>query len=81
VFEVLDAGVGTGVKEALVAGVVPADDVRRSTVETPDLEHLTVAIVLLHSMSLDHDAVTHTGLHTKSSFAPTTMVRFHDKEG
>jgi hypothetical protein len=56
--KVLDAGVGTGEHEALVAVVAPLHEVRRGAVGTVHLEDLGITIGLTDVVSLDDQAVT-----------------------
>jgi hypothetical protein len=63
VVEVLHAGVRAGKEQGLVTTVAPPDDIGRPTIGTAHLEHLAVAVGFPDAMTLDYDAITHTGTH------------------
>lgn len=63
VVDVFHDGIGAREEQRLMPPVTPTDDIRRTTVFAPHLEHFTNPVRFSDAMSPDHDAITHARSH------------------
>jgi hypothetical protein len=66
VFVVLDGGVGAREEEGVVITVLPAHNVWRFSIWTPDFYYLAVAIRLSDPVAVDHKAISYARMHNLS---------------
>ena len=73
--DVVDLGIGAGEEQALVTVVVPPHEVWRTTALAAYLEDLRIPIRLSDMVTLDHESITHTGIHVI-----TPLVEVHGSD-
>lgn len=59
----MERGIRTREEESFMTVVLPAHDIRRSTIRSVHLDHLAVPVGLAKTMPLDHDPVSDACLH------------------
>ena len=74
VCEVLDPCVRSGKEQRFVPVVVPADDIRRTSVCSLDLEDLAIPVGFADVVALDHDSITHARAIGDTSFSTEDIV-------
>ena len=78
-FVVLDGGVGAREEEGVVITVLPAHNVWRFSIWTPDFYYLAVAIRLSDPVTVDNNAISYARKHdgslsTRQSLGPIVVL-------
>jgi hypothetical protein len=67
--KVFDPCVRSWEEQGFVPVLVPADDVRRTSVGTLHFEHFAITVGFSDAVAANHDSISNTGAHQATSFS------------